>query len=145
MSSPGDISWKSTDEAAIERDVIAALATTNADGSLTGNNIWRFDVYARVLAHKIAIGGVDGPYQRANLITTALRRPKLVQAREQQLLDEFRNRLREIAREHVSQLAERWRVVLPLNVRGQGLGQFKRIQVQSVQMRRQTWREVGRF
>lgn len=145
MSSPSDISWKSTDEAAIERDVIAALATANPDGSLTGDNIWRFDVYARVLAHKIAIAGVDGAYQRANLITTALRRPKLVQAREQQLLHEFRNRLSEITREHLRQPAEPWRVVLPLNIRGQGLGQFTRIQVQSLQMRRQTWQEVGRF
>jgi len=143
MSGPASINWKSSDEGAIERGVKKAVALINPDGSLTGANIWRFDVSARVLAHKISIAGVDGAYQRADLVTTALRGPKLPQAQHQ--LQEFRNRLSEVAREYLSQPARQWRLVFPLNVGGDSLAQFTRIQVQSLRMRRRTWQEVGRF
>jgi len=141
---PSLVSWRDNDAPRVERHVSEALGRLNPDGSLTGANIWRFDVYTRVLALKITIDDVHDPHERAQLIGSTLMRLKKAKVEPGQGQQAFRDLLDELARERRAAAPRLFRLILPLNVRSQYVESVRSVEIEGLSIRRTTWRAVGR-
>jgi hypothetical protein len=130
------------EHASVEGYVRRCHELRETNGALAGSNIWRFDVFTRILAHRISIRGVDDPYRRAHLIRTAL--GALTPGDQADVVSGFTVALERAATQWTQRDSRTFRVIYPINLQSLEAKAIRTVSVLGLRVKRLEWAEVGK-